>query len=465
MTVTLEDIGRHKVAIWGAGKEGLAAAGLIRKRWPRLPLILADDNPNLRLDGFALREDDVLALGVDKREEACRSASVVVKAPGIGLYHPYVLELSARGARVTSLLNLWASLPRQGKTIGVTGTKGKSTTSSLLAHILRRLGHSVSLLGNIGTPPGCDLEHEAAADYCVIEISSYQAAQFDGVLDLAVLTNLEPEHLDWHGSVERYYADKLNLFAHARCGVAPVSVQPLLERWLPDSISRSAWRGASLDSFCWVDTATALSGSDGADSGGSAIKNEFLARPHNVGNLALALRALRHFSCDARKCLDFSDDYRGLPHRQQMLGERGGILFVDDSISTTPQAAMAALSVWRDRPISLILGGFDRGIDYQPLVSRLLACPLRSIAAMGPSGARIAQTLKDQGYSAPLSSAATMEEAVSYALGCQAPGGIVLLSPAAPSYGLFKDFTERGEAFAKCCGLARNCATADQTRR
>lgn len=458
MTVTLENLGRHAVAIWGAGREGQAAAALIRRRWPNLPLIVADDNIDARHENFDLRKDDAWAAGVQEREKALRLASVVIKSPGISLYHPFAHELASRGVHVTSLLNLWAALPRAGKTIAITGTKGKSTTSSLIAHILQRLGKSVALIGNIGAPPGQDFERERDADFCVIEVSSYQAAQFQGIFDLVALTNLEPEHLDWHGSVARYYSDKLNLFSHARCGIVPVFARQLLEAYLPASIDRALFRGGSLQQLLWSHSRERMHLSDDfsildGDQVIGQIRNPFLARRHNAANLVTALCALQHFSLDLRQCLSFSESYQGLPHRQQVLGERSGILFVDDSIATTPQATIAALSVWHDRPTSLIFGGFDRGIDYQPLVSYLIEHPILSAVGMGPSGSRIVQLLMQHGYSAPVCCAATMQEAVSVSLRDQFTGGLVLLSPAAPSYGLFKDFSERGEAFAKCCGF------------
>ncbi|MER2520546.1 MAG: UDP-N-acetylmuramoyl-L-alanine--D-glutamate ligase [Bdellovibrionales bacterium] len=458
MSLSLEDLGAHSVAIWGAGREGLAATALIRRRWPALPLIIADDDMSAERPQDYLREGDLWVTGEKLRKQALKSASVVVKSPGISLYHSDTQELINSNIVVTSLLNLWSSQARGAKTIAVTGTKGKSTTASLISHILRQSGRSVALLGNIGVPPGSDYEGEASADFCVIEVSSYQAALFDGCFDLAVLTNLEPEHLDWHGSVECYYRDKLNLLARARHVVAPANCKGLLESHLPEIVDRYSCSGVDARSIQWSNCESSfhaeLSGEifNGPQRFGF-VNNSFLSRNHNLDNFSAALCALQHFSLDLNQALVAAESYRGLPHRQQIIGERDGIAFVDDSISTTPLTALAALSVWRDKPISLIVGGFDRGLDYSPLIDFLVSNPVCCVSAMGPSGARILQLLTNKHYASPLCCAATMQEAVNFCLQHTLRGGVLLLSPAAPSYGLFKDFCKRGEAFAKCCGL------------
>lgn len=457
MSIALEDLGRHRVAIWGTGREGQAALKLIRSRWPELPLIVADDNPDAVPPVGLARGRDIWAAGPQAREAALDTASVIVKSPGISLYSPSALKLRAQGAEITSLLNLWASQPRSGRTVAVTGSKGKSTTSSLIAHMLIGLGHSVELIGNIGVAPGQAPEREREADFCVIEVSSYQAALFDGRFDLVTLTNLEQEHLDWHGSVERYYADKLNLLSHASCVVAPCGARALLLSHMPACIDRSTLLGGAVRHWIWSNDDNGIHPSvsrimDGHKTIGD-LNNPFLARAHNLANLSTALCAMQHFSLNLRQALKICDTYQGLPHRQQVLGERNGVLFVDDSISTTPQAAIAALRVWRDRPACLILGGHDRGVDYAPLITYLIENPAVIVVGMGPSGARIVQSLTQQDYAAKICCAQNMREAVAACLEHMRHGGMILLSPAAPSYGLFKDFAERGREFAKCCGF------------
>ena len=163
---------------------------------------------------------------------------MVVKSPGISLYDPLVSQARADGVRFTSLLNLWFATAPACRTICVTGTKGKSTTAALIAHMLRGVGWNAVAAGNIGVPvtelPRCGL------DAAVIEVSSYQAADFSGLCDIAVLTSLFQEHLDWHGSVENYYRDKINLLHHARCCVVGRGAAPIVERFGGEPSSRSS---------------------------------------------------------------------------------------------------------------------------------------------------------------------------------------------------------------------------------
>src|SRR4029077_17501565 len=152
------------------------------------------------------------AFGGEAIANALDEGDIVVKSPGISLYRDDLMRARSRGVQITSLLNLWFAEKLAITTIGVTGTKGKSTTASLIAHVLRRLGRKVALAGNIGVP----VTEIGSVDYAVIEVSSYQAADFDGVCDLAVLTSIYSEHADWHLTVERYVRDKLNLLTHSK---------------------------------------------------------------------------------------------------------------------------------------------------------------------------------------------------------------------------------------------------------
>jgi UDP-N-acetylmuramoylalanine--D-glutamate ligase len=191
---------------------------------------------------------------------------------------------------------------------------------------------------------------------------------------------------------------------------------------------------------------------DGGDWIG-IVRNPHLARAHNRSNLCAALAVVKTLGIDLAAALEATEDYRGLPHRQQELGESGNTLFVDDSISTIPESTIAALEVYAGRDITVILGGYDRGIDYGKLVEVLLAGAANAVICLGDSGARIfalaQSTLGERGGSAgTLHMARSMEDAVSLAKRITPPGGVVLLSPAAPSYGYYRDYIERGHDFA-----------------
>jgi UDP-N-acetylmuramoylalanine--D-glutamate ligase len=376
-------------------------------------------------------------------EEELLNADVVIKSPGVSLYHPWIQKLLSRGTPVTSLLNLWFAEGPTSKTICITGTKGKSTTASLVAHMLKKLGKSCVLLGNIGTP----ITSEAVlnVDFVVIEVSSYQAANFEGQCDIGVLTSLYPEHLDWHRSLEAYYNDKLNLLKHAKVKI--ISRETLetltsLNIRMPDALCSNR-----------PDTYHSQNGivyKNNLKLG--AILNDYLSRQHNIDNVCTALTVLENLGLDTLSALSTLNDFEPLPHRQCEVGVKGGVLYVDDSISTAPQSTIVAIDVYQKKSITLILGGYDRGIDYSPLISHVMQHNIHALIFLGPSGVRMAKAIK-KFRSHNLFMATSMKEAVHYAETIAPKGGVILLSPAAPSYGLFKDFIERGLAFAHEAGF------------
>jgi UDP-N-acetylmuramoylalanine--D-glutamate ligase len=444
------ELGSRRVAIWGVGREGRAAIGFLRNRHPGLPLLLLDDAADRQPpDGIDGKIE--YAFGAERVARAIDGVDVIVKSPGVSLYRREIQRAREQGVEVTSLLNLWFGERLPLTTICVTGSKGKSTTASLLAHILTKLGRRAALVGNIGVP--ITEISSATADFAVIEVSSYQAADFDGICDIAVLTTLYPEHLDWHRSPENYFRDKINLLKHSRCR--------LVNRDAVEMVQRVAG-GATTPLTFNEDTAIHAEGLRifEADRLIGEIPNAYLSRPHNKSNLCAALAAAKWLGIDLPSALDAARGFRGLPHRQQELGEVDGILFVDDSIATIPEATIAALAVYQGRDIAVIVGGYDRGIEYNQLVETVIGGAAKAVICLGESGKRIcslarAAANRSSGRNCAIYQARSMAEAVSLARRATSPGGVVLLSPAAPSYGYYRDYVERGDDFAAKAGLVR----------
>jgi UDP-N-acetylmuramoyl-L-alanine---L-glutamate ligase len=437
------DLAGRRVAIWGLGREGRAAIRFLRQRHPALPLLLLDD------DGAALPPPGVegiaCAFGPAQIAAALGGIDVIVKSPGVSLYRDEIKEARERGTTITSLLNLWFAEPHPVTTICVTGTKGKSTTASLIDQILRKLDRETALVGNIGVPISKIAD---AADFAVIEVSSYQAADFAGTCDIAVVTSLFPEHLDWHRSVAAYYRDKVNLLRHARRRIVGAAVAGFVAR-LDDAVGRDTLRfddegGIHARGTAIFDRARCL----------GAVSDPYLARPHNLSDLCAALTVAKSLGIDPAAALEAAAGFAGLPHRQQELGNVGSVLYVDDSISTIPESTIAALEVYRGRDITLILGGHDRGIDYGKLIKALANGGAKRAVCLGASGERIGAALNAAASGCSVYLVRSMAEAVACAVETTPSGGVVLLSPAAPSYGLYRDFSERGHDFAAKAGLA-----------
>ena len=411
--------------------------------------MLLDDAPETRVpqeyDNFTT------AFGAERIADALNKVDVVIKSPGVSLYRDDIRSACSNGVQITSLLNLWFAEEPSVTTITVTGTKGKSTTASLIARILARLGRRVALAGNIGVP----VTEISNADYAVIEVSSYQAADFAGSCDLAVLTSLYPEHADWHRTVERYVHDKMNLLSHSRRRIVNSAAANAVASIIPGPPGLNYLFND--ESGIHSEDTTIF---DGANRIG-IVRNAYLTRTHNRSNLCAALAVAKMLDINLAEALDATCDFRGLPHRQQELGQNRDVLFVDDSISTIPESTLAALAVYAGRDITLIVGGYDRGIDYGKLVETLSTGAAKTIICLGDSGRRIyeqTQTASKPGVNitCPMYLAGSMEDAVSRATRVTPPGGVVLLSPAAPSYGSYRDYVERGRDFAAKAGLLQS---------
>jgi UDP-N-acetylmuramoylalanine--D-glutamate ligase len=385
---------------------------------------------------------------------------VILKSPGVSPHvGPSAAALSAArraGARVTSATELWFGEQAGAVTVAVTGTKGKSTTAALIAHLLTAAGRRVALGGNIGRamldfvvePP------DPLPEIWVLELSSYQIADLQARPTVALLLNLYPEHLDWHGQVESYFADKWKLTQPSPSGARPEIV--ILNGEDRESQARAgalpgAWRFNDPSAVHWRDGWIY----DGPERLLAAARVP-LAGEHNLSNLCAALTAVRAVGVEPAEVVPAVESFQPLPHRLSLLGMRGGLLWVDDSISTTPQSAQAAVEAFPGRSITLLLGGYERGLDYGELARYLAHRPVERVITVPDSGPRIAHAVREaRGSRAEpdLFEAQDLAEAVEQARSRTPPGGVVLLSPAAPSFGRFRDYRARGARFAQLAGF------------
>ncbi|WP_297829354.1 UDP-N-acetylmuramoyl-L-alanine--D-glutamate ligase [Thermomonas sp.] len=448
----IADLSGRRVALWGWGHEGHAAYRALRARLPELPLTLFC-NP-VEAGQAAALGDARLSIETAVDGERLAQFDCVVKSPGISPNTPEAVLATQRGTCFIGGTALWFAERAQDDTMTrtacVTGTKGKSTTSSLLAYLLRAAGLRTALAGNIGVPL-LDLLDDRA-DAWVIELSSYQTSDVavsGAHPQVAIVTNLHPEHLDWHGSEQRYYADKLALVTAARPRVAVLNAaDPLLAALrLPDSEIR--WYG---DARGWHLRGDALYHRDAFVMDTAAMP---LPGRHNRSNLCAVLTALEAFGLDAVALAPRAAGFQPLPNRLQPLGERDGVLYVNDSISTTPMATLAALELYVDRPVVVLVGGHDRGLPWEEFAEAMRAHAPKAVVTMGQNGPRIHDLLAPlagrSGFL--LEAAADLSDAVAKARAALPEGGVVLLSPGAPSFGPYRNYIERGRHFAQLAGF------------
>jgi len=446
----LENVVRDggRIALWGWGREGRAAYRAIRSRLPTLPLtLLCDASEATQAKQVG---DPDLAVDTHAAGEQLPMFAVVIKSPGISPYSQVVADAIAKGTRLVGGTGLWFAERPDARTLCVTGTKGKSTTTALLAHLLRAGGHRTALAGNIGLPL---LELlDAEAEYWAIELSSYQTGDVaaSGVSPhVAVALNIFPEHLDWHGSQDRYVADKLRLMTEAKPRIAVLNAEDptLAALRLPDSDVR--WFGR--------EDGWHLRGDILHRGGAPVMDTASLPLPgrHNRGNLCAVLAAIDAVGLDAAALAPHAATFRPLPHRLQALGTRDGITYVNDSISTTPHASLAALDVFAGYPVAILVGGHDRGLDWEEFARALRRRPPLAVVTMGANGPRIHELLEPLAREGRLllRAARDLEDAMHLAQGALGAEGVVLLSPGAPSFGAYRDYTERGRHFAALAGF------------
>lgn len=439
------DLAGKRIAVWGFGREGRAALDALARRLPGMPVdvyVGADEAEAARL---AYPRAGVITTPPDA--QALSRYDIVIKSPGISAYKPELLEAQGAGTRFTSGTALWFGGHANAHTVAVTGTKGKSTTSALIAHLARSLGVRTALAGNIGLPL-LELD-EGAADLWVIELSSFQTGEAMGV-DLGVVTSLYEEHLDWHGSRERYVDDKLKLLA-ASARVLVNGMQPALLERAADHPGLHTFGGAS-------DWHVADGWIRRGDE--NVIAAERVAAPglHNATNACAALAALELMGLDARKAAPALATFLPLPHRLQPLGERDGLRWINDSISTTPLASLAALESVHDEHVALIVGGHDRGLDWSGFVQAMRQHAPDAIICQGTNGPRIADALEAAGV-ANVFRATDLAAAVGASRNALQGRGTVVLSPGAPSFDQFKDYADRGKRFAEMAGFEARAAS------
>ncbi|MEP7096989.1 MAG: UDP-N-acetylmuramoyl-L-alanine--D-glutamate ligase [Dokdonella sp.] len=458
----IAELSGKRVAIWGYGREGAAALAALNTRLPALPVTLLCSEAEAcvvaeRASRLAALPPDATApcgsagrgaalavITTAPDADALSAFDIVIKSPGISIYRPEVLLAQHAGTHFTSGTALWFAEHPEARVIAVTGTKGKSTVTALIAHLLRARGVRVALAGNIGLPLLELLDTAQPPDWWVIELSSFQTREAHAV-DVGVINNLYEEHLDWHGTRERYADDKLALATAAKALVVNAK-QPELVARTGAHVRRSTFGDVSgwhvAEGAVWRETQRVFE-----------ISKSPLPGLHNAMNLCAALAAIEAADEDALAAAAGIASFRPLPHRLQTLGERDGCTFVDDSIATTPQATLEALASFSDQPVSVLVGGYERGLDWQAFAEQVRATPPRAIVTMGANGARIHATLRAVGGDYRLESADALADAFAIARVQTPEGGVVLLSPGAPSFDQFKNYAARGCAFAQLAGF------------
>lgn len=395
-----------KILILGAGLEGKATEKVLKKLFPHQTIDLTDK----KIDKNYLKKID--------------QYDIIIKSPGIP---PYLINRSY----ITPTNLFFANV--KNKIIGVTGTKGKSTTASLIYHILQKANIKSRLLGNIGKPAiEVFLDKIDPEEIFVVELSSYQLVDINYSPWITVITSIFPEHLDYHQNLENYFQAKKRIIAFSNQN-SHLIFHPkyeIISQW------KKEFKGVV---------------EKPPNKLPFTINNQKLIGQHNLDNIKLAYTVGKILKIDDATINEAINSFSPLPHRLEFVGRFKQIDFYDDAISTTPQSTLAAIEALKEIG-TLFLGGLDRGYDFEPLVDKIIEKKIPVLIFFPDSGEKIYQILmkkKPKDYLPKTFKTLSMNEAVKFAYRYTPKNTIALLSTASPSYSLWKNFEEKGNLFKK----------------
>lgn len=427
----INELQGKRVAIWGMGSEGNSVKDYLIKHQLASEILTYDDKD-----------------GPDSLDKILNRAEIIIRSPGVSIYKDEFQKVKHKGIRVTSSSDLFLNEMRvnhpQTKVIGISGSKGKSTSVSMLFHIMLSLGLKVALGGNIGKPLVELLDGEY--DYIIGEFSSYQASDLTASPHIIMFTNLFSVHTDWHHGHVNYCRDKIHLAFNQK----------------KDDICFVCDRNEQIKFYCRdlpnVNYYDILDGFH-AESKDLYYQNQKLINidelkisgNHNLDNLSGVMTIVRHLGLDIAKAVEALKTFEPLPHRLQKVDIIDDILFINDSISTAPEAAVGGMKSFDD-DMAIISGGIENQQDYTEYAKFIQDNPKVKVAVtLFQCGKQIADTIRRYVTRGDfkLIEASGLEEAVTAAYEeMKACGGtLVLFSPTAPSFGYYKNFMERGQDF------------------
>jgi UDP-N-acetylmuramoylalanine--D-glutamate ligase len=408
----ISELRDKKILVLGLGKEGLSALEYLKKNFPENEVGTADQKNG------------------DNYLEKLAEYDVIIKSPGIP-YLPEIVRAKDSGKIITSTTDLFFD-NFSGQIIGVTGTKGKSTTTSLIYEVLKAGGLDAYLVGNIGNPVLDVLDDLTENSIVVYELSSFQLSDLSKSPHIAVWTSIYSEHLDYHGSFESYFESKANITKFQT-----EDDYFIFNNSFPEIIEVAKTSKARQISYSLVDKDTILNGIS------SQLIGEF-----NLQNIMPAVIIGKEiFNLPHGTISKAISEFKPLPHRLEFVAEKSGIKFYNDSLATNPRATIAAIEAFGEELETLIVGGFDRGVDYSVLGPIIAKSKIKNLILFPDTGEKIWEAVSMESQEIKKFNTSSMDEAVKIAFEVTSPGKVCLMSPASASFNMFKDYADRGEQF------------------
>lgn len=447
------------ILVIGLGKTGIAAARFAAERGAAVTVTDEKPEADLRealgaLEGLPLR---VFTGGADA--SVVSGQDLVVPSPGVPPFNPLICEAERRGIPVVSETELAFRFLRV-PVIAITGTNGKTTVTALVGHILAKAGKRAFVGGNIGNPLAGYVGGPQDDDWAVLELSSFQLQRIETFrARVAVLLNTAPDHLDYHADIDEYRRAKERIFENQQ----PQDLA-VLNADEPGSAALAGRLKARVAFFSSTAVPGEGMGLRGAEivcrTGGREVESYPLSMiripgRHNAENVMAAVMAARYAGCAPGAIAEAVESFRGLAHRIEFAGEKGGVAFYDDSKGTNVSAVVRALEAF-EAPVILLLGGRDKNGDFETL-EPLIRRRVKEMVLFGEARERIGERI---GSIVKTETAATMREAVRTAYADAAPGDVVLLSPGCASFDEFRSYAHRGDVFKETVNRLEDRKTA-----
>lgn len=449
-----EELKDKKILILGVGLEGLSTLRLLKKIFPKKTVGVADKEElkNLTKEEQKLISAKKVALHLGKNYLDCLlKYDVVIRNPAVPPTLPQIIKAQKMGVKFTSQTILFfENCP--GKIIGITGTKGKSTTTSLIYAVLKNGGLLAKLVGNIGRPALSALLAAGPNQIFVYELSSHQLADLKFSPHVAVLLNIFPEHLDYYKDFAEYVKAKQNItrfqkpsdyfIYNADLPILKKVTSETKAKIVPFSLKTPFALG------CFLKNNWLIYRADEKEEKIINAKKVPLKGIFNLQNVMPAIIVGKIFGIPNEKIKEAIEKFKPLPHRLEFCGTYKGISFYDDSISTIPESAIAAIDALGESVQTLLLGGYERNQNFRQLAEKIINTPtIKNLILFPTTGKRIWKSVTGRQINHFF--VKSMKVAVKLAYQHTDPGKIVLLSPASPSFGLFRDYRDRGRRFQR----------------
>lgn len=441
----LEYLENKKILILGFGKEGISTYKFIRKHFQNKKIYIADKtNAN---EEIILKDKNVDINFGDNYLDNLKDFDIIMKTPGISFAN---INIESFKEKIKSQLELFLEF-LDVTTIGVTGSKGKSTTSSLIYQILKDQNKDTVLMGNIGVPVFDCIEDIRESTIVVLEMSSHQLEYMDVSPNIAILLNIYEEHLDHYKSLKEYTEAKINIGRFQKN--SDYFIYNVDNKIIKECIDE-------IETLNDIKYEVSYNGNLSNDNSNKVyIKDDYiyinenkvynindkrnLLGNHNLNNIMFVLAVCNILKLNLKKAKETISNFKGLEHRMEYVGKYNNIIYYNDSIATIPEATINSIRALKNVD-TLILGGMDRGISYNEFIKFLNSGVVRNLICMPDTGYKIADSLN---CSSNIYKVETLEEAVELSKKITRKDKICLLSPAAASYGFFKNFVEKGNKY------------------